>query len=384
MRTVLVCPRVARTEIAVPVTVNSTTHQYSIEENVSMRSLATRIVALLATGFAAGATAGLAQPVPEFLGVYAVTGGRLVELKPLAGSGLRDMELMGGDLLKGSSNIAIDDPKVYFVIYREGASSVTSMFLEELKQVRYTTPDEFSRGGLQPVEDLWVGTKRGFNLKIAPLKENPQMMVRAVWPEAIPPGRYGLNIGGALFDLQIGAATDSCVVRQASFAAGGAVYTECSEFFAKHPGVRRPPGSSATPTQDTATPEPVAGRGDGTVVDPVSQMMWTQQDNGSRVDWEEARTYCDSLELGGFSDWRLPSLAEVREVYVPAPGGSSPSNFGSTRLGLAFSSCCFWTSSRDDEGRNQFFSLASGQPRRLMIKFVDLRLMRAVCVRSGE
>jgi hypothetical protein len=51
--------------------------------------------------------------------------------------------------------------------------------------------------------------------------------------------------------------------------------------------------------------------------DPATKLMWTKQDNGSDVDWHQAKTYCTSLRLGGYSNWRLPTIDELQAIYAP-------------------------------------------------------------------
>ncbi len=50
-----------------------------------------------------------------------------------------------------------------------------------------------------------------------------------------------------------------------------------------------------------------------TYTDTKNGLMW--QDNPAAMnlkgDWDEAMAYCKSLELGGFSDWRLPGVQEL-------------------------------------------------------------------------
>lgn len=342
------------------------------------------LASLMSTMAASVSPPASAQPVPEFFGVYAVSQGKLIELKLLNHSRSRSMDLIGADTLTGLSDISVNDPNVYFIIYREGAASSMTIFLEQMKEVRYLAPSEFERSGaLKPVEGSWVGLKVGYNLKVAPLKENPQMMVRAVSPQPIPPGRYGLNIGDSLFDLQIGPPTESCVVRQPRESQGRVNYLDCEEFFAANPSAR-PGSASSEPSEpaETDAPQTAVRRSSKTVIDEDAQLMWMARDNGLRAEWDQADTYCNNLDLEGFTDWRLPSVEEWRGIYREAPGGSSSTNFGSTRIGLSLSSCCVWTSTPDDEGRKQFFSFASGTPGRILVKFIDLKLMRAICVRS--
>ena len=49
--------------------------------------------------------------------------------------------------------------------------------------------------------------------------------------------------------------------------------------------------------------------------DPATKLMWPRQDNGSAVDWNEATGYCQSLSLGGYSGWRLPTIDELAGIF---------------------------------------------------------------------
>ncbi len=49
--------------------------------------------------------------------------------------------------------------------------------------------------------------------------------------------------------------------------------------------------------------------GNGTVTDTVTGLMW-QQSDGGEMTYERAINYCDTLTLGGFTDWRLPNPHE--------------------------------------------------------------------------
>lgn len=53
---------------------------------------------------------------------------------------------------------------------------------------------------------------------------------------------------------------------------------------------------------------------DGVVcTDSLSGLIW-QHDADCCYDWQDAKTYCENLDLGGYSDWRLPSLDELRTL----------------------------------------------------------------------
>lgn len=50
--------------------------------------------------------------------------------------------------------------------------------------------------------------------------------------------------------------------------------------------------------------------GDGTVSDINSGLMW-MKDETPELNWNDAMSYCNSLELAGYKDWRLPSIREI-------------------------------------------------------------------------
>lgn len=49
----------------------------------------------------------------------------------------------------------------------------------------------------------------------------------------------------------------------------------------------------------------------GTITDNVTGLMWQKEDDNNMRTFDEAVTYCESLTLGGYSDWRLPSRKEL-------------------------------------------------------------------------
>jgi hypothetical protein len=53
---------------------------------------------------------------------------------------------------------------------------------------------------------------------------------------------------------------------------------------------------------------------DGTVTDISSSLMWQQASSSKEMAWEQALAYCEKLKLGGYIDWRLPALDELRDL----------------------------------------------------------------------
>jgi hypothetical protein len=61
-----------------------------------------------------------------------------------------------------------------------------------------------------------------------------------------------------------------------------------------------------------------------TWTDPATGLMWARKDNGanrvwndseSDLSWTQAANYCANLQLGGHSDWRLPTIDELAAIY---------------------------------------------------------------------
>ena len=59
----------------------------------------------------------------------------------------------------------------------------------------------------------------------------------------------------------------------------------------------------------------LSARAEGTWTDPETGLMWSGQDNGAKVNWTQAKNFCANLQLGGFSNWRLPTLSELKSIY---------------------------------------------------------------------
>lgn len=54
--------------------------------------------------------------------------------------------------------------------------------------------------------------------------------------------------------------------------------------------------------------------GNGTITDTVTGLMW-QKIDGGEMTIENAYIYCDTLQLAGFSDWRLPDSHELFSIF---------------------------------------------------------------------
>jgi len=53
----------------------------------------------------------------------------------------------------------------------------------------------------------------------------------------------------------------------------------------------------------------------GTVLDTKTNLMWAARDNGSKIKWPNAKSYCEDYRGGGYMDWRMPTLEELAGLY---------------------------------------------------------------------
>lgn len=53
----------------------------------------------------------------------------------------------------------------------------------------------------------------------------------------------------------------------------------------------------------------------GTVLDTKTNLMWAAKDNGSDISFTNARSYCENFRGGGYTDWRMPTLDELADLY---------------------------------------------------------------------
>jgi hypothetical protein len=75
--------------------------------------------------------------------------------------------------------------------------------------------------------------------------------------------------------------------------------------------------------------------------DPSSRLCWQNPPDETLRSWDEAVAYCDGLTVGGYNNWHLPTINELRSLIRGCP---------STVLGGACrvnDSCVDWSSCRN-------------------------------------
>jgi hypothetical protein len=116
-------------------------------------------------------------------------------------------------------------------------------------------------------------------------------------------------------------------------------------------------------------------------VDPSTRLMWAGKDNSGRdMNWRRADKYCRDLLLGGYVDWRLPTIGELEGIYDQET--STAWHVKGDILLTGYS----WSASRgsDDRGRqggaSLLFNFGNGTRDLEPLGFRSFK--RALCVRG--
>ncbi len=87
--------------------------------------------------------------------------------------------------------------------------------------------------------------------------------------------------------------------------------------------------------------------GDGTISDFNTGLMWEEIPIPTGLTYEEAIAYCDSLSLGGYEDWRMPSLKELFSISDFGKGWPYlDTSYFKLASGIVDKSEQFWSSNR--------------------------------------
>ena len=64
--------------------------------------------------------------------------------------------------------------------------------------------------------------------------------------------------------------------------------------------------------------------GDGTVTDNTTGLMWQQGTARNYMTWENALSYCENLNLAGYTNWRMPTIKELISLVNFSNASSGP------------------------------------------------------------
>lgn len=124
----------------------------------------------------------------------------------------------------------------------------------------------------------------------------------------------------------------------------------------------------------------------GTVLDTRTNLMWAAKDNGSNINWQNAKSYCENYRGGGYTDWRMPTQDELAGLYDKTVTNTNPAAAGCgggyhlTDL-IHLTCCCPWAA--ETRGSQAAYFGFNNGPR----KWLDQAYtggIRVIPVRSGK
>ena len=146
-------------------------------------------------------------------------------------------------------------------------------------------------------------------------------------------------------------------------------------------GTKVPAGDSTNPGQFVVS-------ADGQMVtDTITGLVWQREGTGARpgcsgataCTWGEAQTYCADLSLGGFTDWRLPHVKELRSIvdFTQDPVALDPVAFPHTAYGYFY-----WTADPSSESVDNAWGVLFGNGSYSLFRRIDQWNVR--CVRGSR
>jgi hypothetical protein len=110
--------------------------------------------------------------------------------------------------------------------------------------------------------------------------------------------------------------------------------------------------------------------------------MWAAKDNGSNIDWVDAKFYCENYRSGGYTDWRMPTRDELAGLYDAAKTYKSDCGYAAHLTGLIRLSCTWVWASETRGSDAAFFGFYEGfrnwdhQPNDSLIRALPVRSIK--------
>lgn len=109
---------------------------------------------------------------------------------------------------------------------------------------------------------------------------------------------------------------------------GGDAGDPCDVAYADAGAIDREWAMTARPPADVSAANYLVR--DGVVCDRTTRLVWERAVGPART-WDQAKTYCDTLALGGYTDWRLPTRIELLSIVdYPSSPALEPTAFPSS------------------------------------------------------
>ena len=121
----------------------------------------------------------------------------------------------------------------------------------------------------------------------------------------------------------------------------------------------------------------------GTVLDTRTNLMWAARDNGSNINWQGAKNYCENYSGGGYTVWRMPTQDELAGLYDAGKSYKATQRDYNVKLTelIQLSADCPWASeTRGSDAAYFVFSSGLRYWTRQIFGYYD----RALPVRAGK
>jgi hypothetical protein len=172
--------------------------------------------------------------LPAVYGVYASNNGQFHELDPLPGRVPDPRVLISSAITKAGQTI-LPDGKIVFVVFRRDLATnppdrVTVRVIAKIaREMKFSQTGKMTTTEL---DDLWVIRNKSYEFRVAPVSENPDMLV--IQPEnsdfVFPAGRHGLVLKGQAYDFSVaGPVMDPAYCLERLEGANGIFYSECRQ-----------------------------------------------------------------------------------------------------------------------------------------------------------
>jgi hypothetical protein len=170
--------------------------------------------------------------LPTVYGVYASNNGQLHELDALPGRVPDPRVLISSAITKPGQTI-FPDGKIVFVVFRRDLATNPPDRVAVRVIAKIAREMKFSQTGQMittALDDFWVIRNKSYEFRVAPLSENPDMLV--IQPEnsdfVFPAGRHGLVLKGQAYDFSVaGPVVDPAYCLERLEGANGIFYSEC-------------------------------------------------------------------------------------------------------------------------------------------------------------
>lgn len=171
-------------------------------------------------------------PIPSEYGAYAAINGQLVELEPLSIK-VPDPRVAISAAISNPSRVHLPSGQFQFVIFRRDLTNSTPdhvsvrVMAQVMRTLTFDTAGHAKRKG---AEESWVIRNNLYQMRVAPLGDNPEMVVIGPDPPdfVFPAGRYALVLKGIGYDFTVdGSVTDSAHCVERTDALNTPIYSEC-------------------------------------------------------------------------------------------------------------------------------------------------------------